>query len=952
MRKQKFLILAGALAFVVIGSLPAHGQFVSRDYRWPTRGPWMWAVPRELPKLYREFNGIDFGHAHLAQTLLRTEDQGEVEKARVEVLDFIFSSPPVPPDEEQVAPELVRLVWEVQRTFNWTHTLHRSLYDIYASDGTHDKDTAIKRVLADYLSKPEAITPHHLDHMGKLWSFPESKSFRDKFPKFNSQIWAYHWLQAAAYDVQLMGDAPKQRELMPRLIEHYHGYLRKPPLEWRSMPMIMEGSPEFAIQHPDAAAIFDNLHMIHDNLDDVISRPDLYHTRQAQRDRILTILNIYLHRNHTPEDKYAEYHMAMDDGMQHGGQGTQAASGRHGQQHGGDKEKGAAEKAGGEHGKLKDDIAPGKDHGGKSQGKEGDEGSSGHGGGGEKKPEHADWQKKQQEMQGMQHGGQGMQGMKGMGQMMMKMPPPPGPRPPSAKEVIEGKAMKMDGGGKEQKGHEHGGSAPSSDTHQESGTSVKLTETSDTPDLANRHSSTRTAINAANVRSLTLAWKLPLEHYVTHTPLLHNGRIYFTDWAGHAYAADAATGKIIWRKKLYDPEMKWAWHGLAGRGVIAEEMLIEASVEGNAYALDLNSGDVKWKIDFAPENKYAGSFNPLLFHEGLVYVGVSSVEEHIAEEEPKYKPTFRGKIAAINVRTGKIAWQCELVEKPSNGVAVWTTFALDPESGMLFATTGNNYTGEPSKYSDAMLALDGKSGEIRWAKQILERDVWTPAEPIGPDFDFAGGPQLFEASINGSPRKLVGASQKSGIYWAFYRTNGEVVWKANVSYGGVTGGMHSDASVGDGVIYCWGNNAFDHGIDPADSAMNVAALDAATGKILWKKNKAQQSALTTAGFLSQDVYLVPSLDGKIHGYRTSDGQMIWHSPEVPGPMSSSLAVVGNVLFATSGMPKMFSYFQGENGVYAFTLTSDGVAQAQGAPPIGRAAGKPTGKPSTHEHDHR
>jgi len=240
--------------------------------------------------------------------------------SRLEVLDFIFSSPAVPPDEEQVAPTYVRLVWEVQKAFNWAHELHRSLYDLFAADKVRDKETAFRGILATYLEKPEAITSHRLDHHGKLWSLPESKSFRAKFPKFNVQIWSYHWLQAAAYDLQLMGDGARQRELMPKLIEHYHGYLRQPPLEWQFMPMLPEGAPEFSRRFPEAAAIFDNLHMLHDNIDDVLSRPDLYPTLEAQRAAILRILPVYLHRNHVPEDRYAEFHgMAMTGpGMEHG----------------------------------------------------------------------------------------------------------------------------------------------------------------------------------------------------------------------------------------------------------------------------------------------------------------------------------------------------------------------------------------------------------------------------------------------------------------------------------------------------------------------------------------------------------------------------------------------------------------------------------------------------------
>jgi hypothetical protein len=309
---MRMFVAAGLLGAVValVFSHAGYAQWTTRDERFHLRGPWNWSLQRELRDLYVEFNGIDFGHAHLAETLLKTQDQKPVEKARVEVLDFIFSEPSVPPDEDQVSPNFTRLGWEVRRTFNWAHTFHRSLYDLFSSDEPPHGDTraAYQRILADYLSKPEAITKHHLDHHGKLWSFPESKSFRDKFPKFNVQIWAYHWLQAAAYDVQLMGDPSRQRELMPKIIERYHGYLRNPPVEWQMMPMMREAAPDFTRQFPEAAAIFDNLHMLHDNVDDILCRPDLYPTKEAQREAMLRILDIYLHRNHEPVVRYPEYH--------------------------------------------------------------------------------------------------------------------------------------------------------------------------------------------------------------------------------------------------------------------------------------------------------------------------------------------------------------------------------------------------------------------------------------------------------------------------------------------------------------------------------------------------------------------------------------------------------------------------------------------------------------------
>src|SRR5262245_16593761 len=294
--------------------------WVTRDHRWQPRGSWKWAVKRDLPQLYYNFNGIDFGVAHLAETLLKTRDQDAIERARLEVVDFIFSSPRVPPDEEQVAPTFNRLAWEVAKTFDWAHIFHRSLYDLFASD-VKNKEAVYRKLLDDYLAKPEAITPHRLDHHVALWSFEESKAFRDQFGKFNTQIWAYHWLQAAIYDVQLLGDVKKQQELMPKVIAFYHGYLRRPPVEWQFMPMMPEAAPNFAKRFPEAAAIFDNLHMLHDNFDDILARADLFPTLEAKRVAILKILPIYLNRAHATNDLYPDFHertegghMAMDMG--------------------------------------------------------------------------------------------------------------------------------------------------------------------------------------------------------------------------------------------------------------------------------------------------------------------------------------------------------------------------------------------------------------------------------------------------------------------------------------------------------------------------------------------------------------------------------------------------------------------------------------------------------------
>src|SRR5262245_30164472 len=315
LRACLLILLLPRLATAALGE-----WFEQRNHLFYLRGPWNWALYRSLPVLYEEFNGIDFGHAHLAETLLNTQDVAAVEQARLEVLDFIESKPRVPPDEEFIAPTFHRLAWEVQNVFDWTHQLHRDLYDLFAADNITDKDTAYRVIVTHYLAQQQAITPLALDHAGALWSFPESRHFVQRFPKFNAQIWAYHWLQAKVAEVQLGRGVAEQQTALPPVLAEYHGYLSTPPLHWTFMPMLQEVAPTFSQRFPEAANIFNNLHMLHDNIDDVLASPELFPTLEAKRERIYFLLDIYLHRHHQPgDDRYAQYRAPAGTEHHHGG---------------------------------------------------------------------------------------------------------------------------------------------------------------------------------------------------------------------------------------------------------------------------------------------------------------------------------------------------------------------------------------------------------------------------------------------------------------------------------------------------------------------------------------------------------------------------------------------------------------------------------------------------------
>jgi hypothetical protein len=295
MKHKPLFVLCGlTLTLFTVSALSACGEFEPRDKRFYYRALWNFALRENLKELDIEFNGVDFGHSNLYENLLLTgaKDVPAIEdRARRETLQFIQSRPVLNPNEEAIAPNYMKLAWKAQNTFDEAHALHRATYDIYVSD-LSDKASALRKVRAFYQESAYAITAKQLDHK-RLDNFPYSKAFRRKFPLFNATIWAYHYLQVAVYDP--LAAAPnletKQQVVAP-ILRTYHGYLEHPPVDWTFMPLTAELSPKFAAEYPEIANIFDNLHMMHDNISDILTN-DLLPTWEEKRKEISRITQTY-----------------------------------------------------------------------------------------------------------------------------------------------------------------------------------------------------------------------------------------------------------------------------------------------------------------------------------------------------------------------------------------------------------------------------------------------------------------------------------------------------------------------------------------------------------------------------------------------------------------------------------------------------------------------------------
>src|SRR4029077_12613969 len=117
---------------------------------------------------------------------------------------------------------------------------------------------------------------------------------------------------------------------------------------------------------------------------------------------------------------------------------------------------------------------------------------------------------------------------------------------------------------------------------------------------------------------------------------------------------------------------------------------------------------------------------------------------------------------------------------------------VDEKRGLLYVTTGDNFTQPATDTSDAVLALRMKTGEIVWKRQMTAGDVYSGGiceeekDPCGPDYDFGASAML----VNVGERDVIVAGQKSGlVYGLDPDADGKILWQSRAGKGGENGGV-------------------------------------------------------------------------------------------------------------------------------------------------------------------
>lgn len=326
-------------------------------------------------------------------------------------------------------------------------------------------------------------------------------------------------------------------------------------------------------------------------------------------------------------------------------------------------------------------------------------------------------------------------------------------------------------------------------------------------------------ITPDNVNQLDVAWQIRTgdmkgpgdvgETTYQATPLKIGDSLYLCTPHSLAIALDADTGAEKWR---FDPQAGMesnrqhqtcrgvAFYADAPATLAAATAVAPTAASASAaqckhriflpssnaklYALDAETGKLcedfgdKGAIDLTHNmpNKQPGYLNPTsppVIAGDTLIIG-ASVNDNYAVESPS------GVIRAYDVHSGKLLWNWDSGNPdatepfdPANPNQVykasspnsWTVFSADTELGMVYVPMGNRVpdqlgqyrNADEEKYTAAIVALDLKTGKLRWYQQTVHHDLW--------DMDLGSQPVLLDLDLpKGRTPALVLPTKQGDVY--------------------------------------------------------------------------------------------------------------------------------------------------------------------------------------------
>jgi polyvinyl alcohol dehydrogenase (cytochrome) len=425
------------------------------------------------------------------------------------------------------------------------------------------------------------------------------------------------------------------------------------------------------------------------------------------------------------------------------------------------------------------------------------------------------------------------------------------------------------------------------------------------------------------------------------TPVVADGAVFMGSSLGRVVALDEETGEPRWEVEL----MSDTETAVITATVAFHDGLVLVPVSGRqgnraapyVVALDAADGSEHWRTYVDDEQPLGDLYGSPVVWEDVDEDGERRVRAFIGTSSwtsggSGAAELHLGTVVALDVLDeGALLWRTYMFEggpqskedipiseatgKQYDGAAVWSTPAVDTETGSVYVGTGNGYESSHSLVA-SLVRLDADTGEMLATYQATTTDPWQATTPwTGVDADFGASPQLIEGP-NGE--RWLGAGQKNshlleeltGInsfslmvglarYHVVDAETMELVWRTAVGPGHFWGGITGATAYDGERIYgstVWGQ---------------LFALDPADGAIEWMRSSLDAAAHMAHTQVANG--LVYSVDGKgfVTAFDAALGLPVWtrsmtlgtltaSTPSV-GPSAAGVAIVGDRIYSAFGM---------------------------------------------------
>ncbi|MDH3456745.1 MAG: PQQ-binding-like beta-propeller repeat protein [Gemmatimonadota bacterium] len=265
------------------------------------------------------------------------------------------------------------------------------------------------------------------------------------------------------------------------------------------------------------------------------------------------------------------------------------------------------------------------------------------------------------------------------------------------------------------------------------------------------------------------------------SPVVYDGVMYLTT-LHVTVAIDATTCKPVWKHE-WDVQDRDVWGN--NRGVAVKDgRVVRATSDGYLVALDRLTGELLWARHTANADLGETYTMAPMIYQDLILVGPAGSENAV-----------RGWIGAFRLQDGQPVWRFNIVPEPGEpgsetwdnppgipvgGGAVWTPLSLDTDRGLLHVPATNPAPDFPAAlrggvnlYTNAMIALDVRTGRLVWYDQLVPADDH--------DWDLTQVSPLYRTEVNGEERDLIATVGKDGVLRVLDRDSHERLFETPVT---------------------------------------------------------------------------------------------------------------------------------------------------------------------------